>query len=191
MKKLHLILPVVLIMILAACATPPTEEMNRAKDAVTRAESDANAVAYAPTALTLARDALTRMQNESDAKRYEAAKNFAEEAIRNAERAIAEGRSGAGRAKEEAESLINSLPPQLAETSNSLNAAKEVQGIQLDFAVLQADLESAYRTYDDARQSLQVQNYTDAIMHGQTVRSVLAGINGRLTGGAVVASRKQ
>ena len=190
MKK-YFILSIVFVLILASCATPPTEEMNRAREAVTRAENNADARAHAPEALIMAREALSRMQTEADAKRYDAAKNFAAQAIDHAERAIADGRIASERGRAEAVALIDSLSSQLAETSSSLNNAKEVQGIQLDFNELSKDMDSAYGTYNDARQSIQANNYTDAIMQGQTVRSILASVNSRLTGGAVEASRKQ
>lgn len=186
-----MILSIVFFLVLASCATPPTEEMNKARDAVTRAENDADAVSYAPNALIRARDALTRMQSESDAKRYDAAKKLAGEAYDNAERAIADGRSAAERARMEAVALINGLEGPLSETADNLDKAKEVEGIQLDFAVLSKDMASAYGTYNDAKASIQAHNYNDAIVQGETVRSILASINGRLTGGAVVASRKQ
>ena len=191
MKKQYLFLLIALVLILAACSTPPTEEMDRARDAVTRAENNEYARLYAPDALVQAREALARMQSESDAKRYDAAKNYAAQATDIAERAIAEGRIASERARVEAVALIDSLSGPLAETSSNLNNAKDVQAIKLDFSELSKDMETAYRTYDDARQSIQAQNFSNAIMQGETVRSILANINSQLTGGAVVASRKQ
>ena len=82
---------ILLIILLAACAAPPTEEMERAQDAVARAENNANAVRYASNTLVRARDALGRMQIEADARRYDAARSLAAEAIELAERAIDEG----------------------------------------------------------------------------------------------------
>jgi mannitol-specific phosphotransferase system IIBC component len=164
--------------------------MNRAHDAVIRAENDADAVTYAPNILIRARDALTRMENEADAKRYDAAKNFAAEAINNAERAITEGRTGAGRAREEATRLIDSLSGLLAETLSAINAAREIQGIQLDFDALMNEMDLARRAYEAARQSIQANNFLEAINQGQTVRSLLSGINTMLTGAAQVISRK-
>lgn len=192
MRKISIILLVILgIILISACSKPPKEEMERAYSEVTKAENDADAVAFASSTLVRARDALTRMQNEADAKRYDAAKTYAEEAISLAQTAIAEGKNNSGRSKYEAESLINSLAKPLAETSNALDAAWRTDKIKLDFASLTADMESANRTYNDARQSLQDERYRDAINQGQTVRSLLAGINASLTDGSRAASRKQ
>jgi len=193
MKKLIVILPVlfVLALFLAACATPPTEDMNKAYDAVTRAENDADAVTYAGNTLGLAKDALTRMQSEADAKRYDTAKTYAAEAVSNAERAITEGKTGADRAKNEAAALVNSLSAPLAETSDALNAAQDVQNIKLDFDSLSGDMDSANKTYSDAQQSLAADNYSDAISKGQNVRSTLSDINAKITEATQAASRKQ
>ena len=197
MKKHSINLPAVLPLILvlalifAACARPPTEEMNRAHDAVIRAENDADTVAFAGNTLVRARDALVRMESEADAKRYDAAKNFAAEAVSAAERAVADGRAGALRARDEATNLINSLQGPLAETSSALNAARQVSNINLDFDALSEDLDSARRGYDDARQSLAANDYRDAINSGQNVRSLLAQINASINEATQAAARKQ
>jgi len=192
MKKLSIILLIFFVFaLLCACSTPPKEEMEKAHNAVTRAENDADAVTYASNTLVRARDALTRMQNEADAKRYDAAKTYAADAVTQAERAIVEGKSGAARIKDEAENLINGLAGPLAETSNSLDAAWKTKDVRLDFATLTTDMESANKTYGDAKQSLQGSRYRDAISQGQTVRSILAGINASLTEGVLAVARKQ
>ena len=192
MKKLGIVFLIILIFTLVcACSTPPKEEMEKAHNAVTRAENDADAVTYASSSLVRARDALTRMQNEADAKRYDAAKTYAAEAVTHSERAIAEGKTGAARIKDEAENLISGLAGPLAETSNSLDAALKAKDLRLDFPALTTDMESANRTYSDARQSLQGSRYRDAISQGQTVRSLIAGINAALTEGVLAVARKQ
>jgi len=192
MKRISIVFFIILIStLICACSTPPREEMENANDAVTRAENDADAVTYASNILVRARDALTRMQNEADSKRYDAAKTYAAEAVMQAERAIAEGKTGAERAKADAENLINSLPGPLAETSNALDAAWNAEKVRLDFAALTADMEAARHTYEDARQSLQNNHFRDAMSQGQTVRSLLSGINASLNEGVQAVARKQ
>ena len=181
----------VLGLFLAACAKPPTEEMNKAQDAVIRAENDADAVNYAGNTLIRARDALVKMQTEADAKRYDAAKNLAAEAVSTAEKAIEEGKTGAARAKDEAANLLNSLSGPLADTLNALNAAKQIKGLNFDFNALSADLDLANKTYDDAKQSLLANNYREAAIKGQSVRSLLAGINTSINEAVQAKSRKQ
>jgi len=191
MKKFIIILPFVLGFIVAGCAKPPVDEMNKAQDAVIRAENDADAVTYAGTTLIRAREALTKMQSEADAKRYEAAKDLAAEAVSNAEKAIEDGKTGAVRARDEATNLISSLAGPLEETAKSLEAAKHVQNIKLDFDALSVDMDTARKDYDDARQSLLAGNYRDSSAKSQTVRSLLAGINARITDAAQAESRKR
>ena len=194
MKKSIIILPFMLVvfgLIMAGCAKPPVEEMNKAQDAVLRAENDADAVTYAGNTLIRAREALVKMQGEADAKRYEAAKNFAAEAVSNAEKAIADGKAGAMRARDEATNLISSLSGPLAETANAIEAAKQVKNIKLDFNELSSDMDTARRGYDEARQSLISNNYRDASAKSQTVRTLLAGINAKITNAAVAESRKK
>ena len=192
MKKISLIPLIMFVLFLfAACSTPPTEDMERAYDAVTRAENDTNAVAFASNILVLARDALTRMQNEADAKRYDSAKIYAAEAILHAERAITEGKTNTGRAKSEAENMVNSLARPLAETANSLETAWQEEKLRLNLPALTADMETANNTYNNARENLQNERYNETISQCQTVRSLLAGINASLTDEVQAVSRKK
>jgi hypothetical protein len=193
MKNIAAVISVFLLfsLILAACAKPPAEEMNAAENAVIRAENDADAVAYAGNTLIRARDALSRMRDEADAKRYDAAKNYAAEAISAAAKAVEDGKTGAARAREEAVSLLNSLGAPLAEAAASLDAAQGVPNINLDFDSLSDEIDLARSTYDDARQSFAADEYRDTVTKCQNVRSLLADVNGKITQAAQAASRKQ
>jgi uncharacterized protein (DUF305 family) len=193
MKRNICALAAVFILVLAfsACASPPIEEMQKAEDAVTRAENDADAVAYAGNLVTHARDALTRMQSEAESKRYDVAKEFAAEAIRNAERAISEGQSGKERSKAEAGALLDSVQNSLAETSNAIDNARNVPNIQLDFDALTQDTGEAHETYGEARQSFQDGDNPDAIAKGQAARDLLSDINAKVNEAAFDTSRKQ
>jgi len=178
MKKFaSIFLALVLSVVMSSCGKPPTEEMNNAHDAVIRAENNADAVNYAPNTLLRAKDALTRMQSESDARRFDAARNFAAEAIHLAERAISEGSTGANRARSEVANLVNGLSAPLAEVSSALSAARQAGDLTLDFDAYSGDLDSAHRSYNDARASLQESNYSDAIAQAQNARSLLADIS--------------
>lgn len=189
MKKHAITLSMLLVFgfIITACATPPTEEMDRAHDAVIRAENDANAVTYAGNLLVRARDALTRMQSEADARRFDAARNFAAEAVSTAERAITEGMAAAARARAEATNLVDSLAAPLAETTTALGAAQAAGDLALDFDTLAWDLDSAYQIYDNARESIAANNYRDAIAQGQNVRALLSDINSQINEAVQIA----
>ena len=176
---------------LAACTTPPTEMMSAAEDAVLRAENDADAVSYAGGTLLRAREALGLMRTEADAKRYEAARNYASEASAAAEKAIADGKTGAARAREEAAALVNSLGSPLAETAAALGTARDIPGIALDYEALSADVDEARRSYDDARKSLADNNYGETVIKCQRVRSLLADVNGKIFSAVQEVGRKQ
>jgi len=193
MKRIQFIFSVLLTfgLLLSACATPPTDEMNKAHDAVTQAENDADAVTYAGNTLIRAREALTKMQNEVDAKRYDTAKNYASEAISLAEKAISDGRTGAARAKIDAENLYRSLGTPLAETASALNTVKQADDPIVDVEALSEDMDVAHRSYNEAGQSLEAGDYQDTVTKSQDVRAILADINSNITEAAVAGSRKQ
>jgi hypothetical protein len=173
------------------CAKPPVEEMDNATAAVTRAENDANAVTYGGSALSRARESLTRMRTEADSKRYDAARSYAAEAVAAADKAIADGQTGAARAREEASGLVASLKPAISETSEAIRSAKTTRNLGLDFAGIDRDFETARRTADQAEVSLAGNNYQDALDKGRTARAGLSDINMRLSQAATAASRKK
>ena len=190
MNKLYFIFPVIIsICFFTACSMPPTEEMNKAVDAVIRAENDADAVAFAPNTLIRARDTLVRMQSEADAKRYDEAKSFAAEAIALAERAISDGKTGAGMAKNEAADIINSVSGLLGETKSAFNTAKAAGDLDLDFDSLLTDMSFAQIDYDEAVQDFEAGNFKDAIDGSQIVRSQLSDINTRINNAAYIVVR--
>ena len=180
----------VFVLLLAACAHPPVEEMNLAHDAVFRAENDANAVTHAGPVLTRARDALTRMQSEADARRFDAARDFAAEAVSLAERAIADGRTGAARARDEATNIITALNNQLAEVTRALSAAEQARNLNIDYDTLSRDLDAARRSEEAARQNFAAGHYGDATIWAQNGRALLSDMNARLNQAAQAAVRK-
>jgi flagellar biosynthesis/type III secretory pathway protein FliH len=179
------------LLLAAGCAKPPTEEMENAASAVTRAENDPDAVTYAASTLARARDALNRMRAEAEAKRYDGAKNYAAEAVSAAEKAIADGRAAALRAREEASSILGQVRISLEETGKSLENAKTVPNIILDFEDLDQDYDSARRTTAQAELSLAGNNYQDSIDKSRTARGMLTVIDGKISGAAISVSRKK
>jgi hypothetical protein len=170
------------------CAKPPTEEMNNAIEAVTRAENDQNAVTYASNSIARARDALARMQAEADSKRYDEAASYATEATAAAERAIDEGRAGAARARDEATSLVSQLRPLVAETEQGINAARTA-GMPLDFDSINRDFDAARLNVNGAQDALSTGRYQEAIDQGRNARSRLSDINQQLSNVVVATTR--
>jgi hypothetical protein len=172
------------------CAKPPVAEMNSAKEAVARAENDADAALYAGGSLARARDALARMQTEADSKRYDAAKTYAAEAEAAADKAVADGRAGAARAREEAAALVASLPPAIAETGQGLRAAQSA-GLPLDYSELNGKYDAARGDADQAQAALSGNQYQDALNKGRSAQAGLGDINQKLSDAATASSRKK
>jgi hypothetical protein len=174
----------------AGCAKPPTEQMNKADEAVARAENDADAVSYAGNLVTRAKDSLAKMHEEADAKRYDAAQNHAADAIATAERAINEGHAAALRAKDDAASLISGLKPQILETERRIDNAKAAD-LPLDFNTIDSEFNTAQRTFDQAQSAMSGSRYQEAIVLGINVRDDLNEINQKLGASAMSVSRKK
>jgi hypothetical protein len=189
--KTPVILMIVLGLILTACAKPPTEEMDNALAALTRAENDPDAVMYAANSITRARSALTQMQAEAAAKRYDAARTYAQETISAAEKAISDGRAGALRAKNEADGLMARLSAAIAETEGAIGNARQVRNSGLDFQAISRDFDAARLTFDQAQVAASSGNYKEALDKGQTVRSALDNINARVSEAVMAVTRKK
>jgi hypothetical protein len=180
----------VLAMLAVGCAKPPTEEMNNATEAVTRAENDSNAVTYAGGSVARARDALTRMSAEASAKRYDSARSYAAEAIAAADRAINDGRAGAERARNEAATYIADLKPLLAETEQGINAARKAR-LPLDFKSIDEDFNEARSNTAQAEAAYAGNRYSVAIDRARSARVGLNGINQRLSTSTLAVTRRK
>jgi PBP1b-binding outer membrane lipoprotein LpoB len=178
----------ILAMLVVGCAKPPTEEMNNAIEAVTRAEHDIDAVTYASNSIARAREALVRMNSEADSKRYDGAKSYAAEAIAAAERAISEGKAGATRARDEASALVSQLRPLRAETEQGLNAARAT-GLPVDFDSLDREFDTASYNTNEAQSALNNSRYQEAINRGRTARAGFSSINQQLSNVVITTTK--
>jgi len=181
MKFRYIPVVCVILALVAGCAKPPLAEMESAREAVFRAENDANAAQFAASSLARARDALRLMESEADSKRYDAAKTHAMEAIAASEKAIADGQAAAVRARDEAASLLSNLRPEIEDTSRNVNGARYSQ-LDLDYDQLDSEISKAYDVTDSAENDQAQGRYQDAIDKAMEVRSDLSGINQRVSG---------
>ncbi|MDR0758637.1 MAG: hypothetical protein LBF74_00795 [Treponema sp.] len=177
------------IIFLGGCAKPPTEDMEAATEALIRAENDPDAVAFGETSLNRARDAIFRMRQEANAKRYDAAKAYAAEAVSAAGKAVSDGRAAAQRARDEAEGLIASIQNSLTETEGLLSNAKG-NGLELDYEVLGQGMEDARGVIDQA-EAAAVTRPREAVEMSQAARAALSDIRGQISQGARETSSKK
>ena len=187
MKYFHIILIIVSILVLG-CEQPPLAEMDNAREAVFRAENDANAARYAAGTLDRARNALGLMQQEADSKRYEAAKTYAAEAIAAAEKAILDGSAGAQRAAGDSAALVSGLRREIDETSMNVSGAR-YSLMDLDYESLDRRIVNAHNTADQAEFEQASGNYQNAIDKAAAVRSDLANINQMVASAAVIRKK--
>jgi hypothetical protein len=181
MKIRYILFALILPVLVLGCAKPPLAEMENARNAVFRAENDANAVQYARGTLSRAQDALKRMQSEADAKRYDAAKTNAAEAVAAAERAISEGRDAASRVREESASLLTGLKQEIDETGMAVASARYAQ-LALDYNDFDNRIRNDYTTADMAQADQNAGRYQDALDKSRAVRADLFDINQRISG---------
>jgi vacuolar-type H+-ATPase subunit D/Vma8 len=163
-------------LILAGCAKPPITERDNAREAVSRAESNDNALKYGYETLERARTALKNMNDAIENKRYDAAKNYAAEAIVLADKAITDGNAKAAKAKEDAAALLSALKPEIEETSRNVNGAR-YSLMALDYDALDEGIKNAYNVTDQAEVDLAMERYQEALEKGRSVRSSLSNIN--------------
>ncbi|MDR1411320.1 MAG: DUF4398 domain-containing protein [Spirochaetaceae bacterium] len=177
--------------ILGACAKPPTEEIEAAEAAVTRAENDPDAAAYAESSLSRARNALSRARTEMNDKRYDAAKSYAAEAVSAAEKAVSDGRAAAARSREEAGSLLNQVKQLLSETETALENAQNPPRVQLDFPALATGVDSARGDISQAEAAYNANRPRESLEKSRSARSILGDIQNRISGGVREAVRKK
>ncbi len=180
-----------IVFMFAACAKPPTTEVEAAQSALSRAQADADAREYAPDSITRAENLVKRMQSALDAKEYDSAKSLALEAKDAAEKAIADGTAAKEKARVDASTAISNAKNLLTEVRKALNGAKSVRGIRLDIPVTESDTNAAAQTVTAADADFTNAAYTAAYTKAQDARSALAGIQRRIADAVQVATRRK
>jgi len=185
--KLSYIFFIVLVFAVG-CAKPPIAEMERAREAVFKAENDENAVLYAPGTLARARDAIKRMETEADSKNYDAARNHAAEAVSAAEKAINDGRNSAQKAVTETDSLITGLRDEINETTKNVASARYSQ-LALDYDAIDNTIVNAHNTADQAEVDQAMGKNQDAREKARLVRADLNAINQKIANAAPIRKK--
>jgi Domain of unknown function (DUF4398) len=174
MRYLKVLIPVVLIAALGACAKPPQADIDAAKAAVAAAAQNADIVAYAADTLKTAQDELAQMQTELDAKHYDKVKSLAIEAKAAAETAANDAAKGKEKAQADATSLIESLKKALPEAQQRLAMAKKNRKLKLDFGAFAKQLQDAKTAFAGAQKDLDAGNFATALQTATTIQSQLS-----------------
>jgi hypothetical protein len=180
-----------LLVLAAGCAKPPVEEMEAAREAVTRAENNANALTYAGDGVRRARSALQRMTDEANAKRYDAAKSAAAEAVAAAEKAIIDGQAASAKAADDASNLIVAAKTEIQAAEQALDAAWKGGVKNVNFSDLNSAAGDAWKSVEQAEMSLAQGKAQDAVSEAEQARRSAAQISLALSEGVRAGSRKQ
>jgi hypothetical protein len=187
---LYTVLAAVISIAVGACAKPPTEEMDAARTAVTRAENDPDVALYAMTTLSRAREALSGMQAEADAKRYDSARNYAAEAITTAEKAIADARSSSSRSRDDSANALSALRTAVTDTSNAIDQGKRAK-LSVNWNQIDGDFSKAEGLASEAEAAAAASRYRDVVEHSNAARSALSQITAQLSTTSMATTRKK
>jgi hypothetical protein len=178
------------LILITACAKPPTEEMEAARTAVTRAENDPDVAVYAVSTLARAREALANMEAEAEAKRYDTARSYAAEAEAGAEKAINDARTQAARARDDSANALNALRNAVSETDTAIAQGKGNR-LALDWTEIDRDYQDAQGIAGEAEAAAQANRYRDVVERANTARTTLSAINAQISAASLAVTRKK
>jgi hypothetical protein len=173
MKYLKVVLPILLALVVGACAQPPKADIDAARAAVAAAAKNADVIAYAPDTLKSAQDKLAQMETELTAKHYDKVKALALDAKATAGTAANDAARNKQKAQADATALIAALKQALPDAARKLAAAKRVSNIKLDFAALTQQLGNAQVAVADADKDLADGNFASALQKATAVQAQL------------------
>jgi hypothetical protein len=191
MKYLKVLMPVLLVLALGACAKPPQAEIDAARAAVDTAAKNADVVAYAPDTLKSAQDSLAQMDTELAAKHYDKVKTLALDAKASAEKAVNDAAKNKEKAQADATTLIDALKKALPDANKKVAAARKVRGIKVDFAALTKQLAAANAAVADAEKDLAAGNFASALQKATAVQTQLADGDKMLSDAVQAATTKK
>ncbi len=173
MSSLKIMVPVLLVLALFACAKPPQADIDAARAAVAAAAKNPDIVAYAPDTLKSAQDKLAQMDTEIAAKHYDKVKTLALDAKATAEAALNDAARNKEKAQADARTLIDALNKALPDAQKKAAAARNVRGIKLDFGALARQLAEAKAAVADADKDYAAGNFADALRKALAVQNQL------------------
>jgi hypothetical protein len=191
MKALKVLIPVALVLALAACAKPPQADIDAARAAVAAAEKNSDIVAYAPDSLKSAQASLAQMETELTAKHYDKVKTLALEAKAMAGTAANDVATNKAKAQADATALITALQKALPDATAKIAAARRVPGVKLDFTALTQALAQAKAGVADAQNDLTGGDYASALQKATAVQTQLNDGEKMISDAVALATNKK
>jgi hypothetical protein len=194
MKKVTMRLVLVMAFAVAAsllffaCASAPKEEIAATQAAITTAQSD-DVRTYAEESLKDATDTMAKataevqVQDEKFAlsRDYKAASDLLKQAKEKAAKAVTDAQANKAKAKADAEVLITSLTPMLADAKKALATAPRGKDTKAELEAMQSDLKSAEEALTAATQAMSQEKYKDALGQANTAKTKAGGIIEQVT----------
>ena len=173
MSSLKVMVPLLLVLALFACAKPPQADIDAARSAVTAAAKNPDIAAYAADTLKSAQDKLAQMESELSAKHYDKVKTLALDAKATAETAVSDAARNKQKAQADARTLIDALKKAIPDAEKKAAAARNVRGIKLDFGALAKQIADAKAAVADADKDYAAGNFADALRKAIAVQNQL------------------
>ncbi len=167
MRKVLFGLMVLALLGLVACAKPPQQLIDSAKQAVDAAKA-AEAATYAPDSLKAATDkaaaldAELAVQNDKFFKSYKLTEQLANELKTLADKAKADAVAGKEKAKADATAAITAAETSINDAREALKKAPKGKGSTADVAAMTGDVDAAAKGVEDAKADMTAEKFLDA-----------------------------
>jgi hypothetical protein len=180
MKKISLmvVFTVAASLFFFGCASAPKEEIAASQAAIQAAQTD-DVKTYAEESLKDASDTMAKataevqVQDEKFAlsRDYKAASDLLKQAKEKAAKAVTDAQANKAKAKADAETLITSLTPLLADAKKTLAGAPKGKDTKAELEAMQADLKSAEEAAAAATSAMSSEKYKDALAQATTAKT--------------------
>jgi hypothetical protein len=184
MRKLFVVSLVLgLGLMLSACASAPTAEINACKAAVAAARTD-DVQTYAPDSLKAAEDELSKALAEiqtQDAKfalsrDYKQSTEALKSAVSLAEKAANDAKINKEKAKADAQATITALPQLLDEAKKTLAKAPKGKDTKADLEAMQNDLKIAEESLNEANTAMTQEKYLEAVTKANSAKEKASAV---------------
>jgi hypothetical protein len=180
---LTILLVLGLTILLAGCASAPTQEINAAKAAITSIQTD-DVRTYAPESLKAAEDELNKALADVQAqdnkfglsRDYKQAATMLKSAQDLAEKAKNDAQVAKAKAKSDAEATIAALPQSIEEAKKALAKAPRGKDTRADLEAMQNDLKLAEEALGEANTAMAASKYSDALAKAESAKSKATAI---------------